>query len=63
MFNAYVRLCLTEFFGTTIITDSKENVVIPIIITIILSYATIRIYIVLHIYLQVSKTEALLELH
>ena len=33
------------------------------IITIILSYAIIRIYIVLHIYLQVSETEGLAELH
>ena len=34
-----------------------------IIITIILSYAIIRIYINLHIYLQVSETEELAELH
>ena len=32
------------------------------IITIILSYAIIRIYIILRIYLQVSKTEELVEL-
>ena len=32
------------------------------IITIILSYAIIRIYIILRIYLQVSKTEGLVEL-
>ena len=34
-----------------------------IIITIILSYAIIRIYTILHIYLHVSKTEELAELH
>ena len=34
-----------------------------IIIMIILSYAMIRIYIILHIYSQVSKTERLAELH
>ena len=34
-----------------------------IIITIILSYAIIRIYTILHIYLQVSKTDGLAELH
>ena len=34
-----------------------------IIITIILSYAIIRIYIILHIQLQVSETEGLTELH
>ena len=34
-----------------------------IIITIILRYAIIRIYIVLHIYLQVSETERLADLH
>ena len=34
-----------------------------IIITIILSYGIIRIYIILHIYLQVSETEGLAELH
>ena len=34
-----------------------------IIITIILSYAIIRIYTFLHIYLQVSETERLAELH
>ena len=34
-----------------------------IIITIILSYAIIRIYTILHIYLQVSETEGLAELH
>ena len=34
-----------------------------IMITIILSYAIIRIYIILLIYLQVSKTEGLAELH
>ena len=33
------------------------------IIMIILSYAIIRIYIILHIYLQVSETEGLAELH
>ena len=35
----------------------------PIIITIILYYAIIRIYAILHIYFQVSKTEGLTELH
>ena len=35
----------------------------PIIIKIILSYAIITIYIILHIYLQVSATEGLAELH
>ena len=34
-----------------------------IIITIILSYAIIRIYIILHICLQVSETEGQAELH
>ena len=34
-----------------------------IIITITLSYAIIRTYIVLHIYWQVSETEGLTELH
>ena len=34
-----------------------------IIITIILSYAIIRVYTILHIFLQVSKTEGLAELH
>ena len=34
-----------------------------IIITSILSYAIIGIYIILHIYLQVSETEGLAELH
>ena len=34
-----------------------------IIITIILSYAIIRIYTILHIYLQISETERLAELH
>ena len=34
-----------------------------IIITIILSYAIIRIYTILHIYLQVSETKGLAELH
>ena len=34
-----------------------------IIIMIILSYAIIRIYIILHIYLQFSETEGLAELH
>ena len=37
----------------------EEN---SIIITIILSYAIIRIYTILHIYLQVSETEGLAEL-
>ena len=32
-------------------------------ITIILFYAIIRIYIILHIYLQVSESEGLAELH
>ena len=31
--------------------------------TIILSYAIIRIYTILHIYLQVSETEGIAELH
>ena len=34
-----------------------------IIITIVLPYAIIKIYIILHIYSQVSETEGLAELH
>ena len=41
----------------------KMSLFSSIIITIILSYAIIRIYTVLHIYLQVSETEGLAELH
>ena len=41
----------------------KMSLFSPIIITIILSYAIIRIYKILHIYLQVSETEGLAELH
>ena len=41
----------------------KMSLFSSIIITIILSYAIIRIYIILHIYLQVSETEGLAELH
>ena len=42
---------------------SKMSLFSSIIITIVLSYAIIRIYIILHIYLQVSETEGLAELH
>ena len=42
---------------------SKMSLFSSIIITIVLSYAIIRIYIILHIYLQVSETERLEELH
>ena len=41
----------------------KMSLFSSIIITIILSYAIIRIYIILHIYLQVSETEGLAELY
>ena len=41
----------------------KMSLFSSIIITIILSYAIIRIYIILHMYLQVSETEGLAELH
>ena len=41
----------------------KMSLFSSIIITIILSYAIIRIYTILHIYLQVSETEGLAELH
>ena len=42
---------------------SKMSLFSSIIITIILFYATIRIYTILHIYLQVSETEGLAKLH
>ena len=41
----------------------KMSLFSPIIITIILSYAIIRIYKILHICFQVSETEGLAELH
>ena len=41
----------------------KMSLFSSIMITIILSYAIIRIYIILLIYLQVSETEGLAELH
>ena len=41
----------------------KMSLFSSIIITIILSYAIIRIYTILYIYLQVSETEGLAELH
>ena len=41
----------------------KVSLFSSIIITIILSYAIIRIYITLHIYLQVSEAERQAELH
>ena len=41
----------------------KMSLFSSIIITIISSYAIIRIYTILHIYLQVSETEGLPELH
>ena len=41
----------------------KMSLFSSIIITIVLSYAIIRIYTFLHIYLQVSKTEGLSKLH
>ena len=44
------------------VTASKENVS-SIIIMIILFYVIIRIYTILHIYLLVSETEGLVQLH
>ena len=41
----------------------KMSLFSSILITIILFYAIIRIYTILHIYLQVTKTEGLAELH
>ena len=41
----------------------KMSLFSSIIITIILTYAIIRMYTILHIYLQVSETEGLAELH
>ena len=41
----------------------KISLFYSIIITIILSYVIIRIYAILHIYLQVSETEGLAEKH
>ena len=41
----------------------KMSLFFSIIIAIILSYAIIRIYTILHTYFQVSETERLAELH
>ena len=44
-------------------TRASEHLFSSVIITVILSCAIIRIYTILDIYLQVSKTEGLAELH
>ena len=41
----------------------KMSLFSSVLITIVLSYMMIRIYTILHIYLQVSETEGMAELH
>ena len=57
-------LCVGPVKYTKASTPARKMSLFPsIIITIILSYAIIRTYTILHIYLQVSETEKLVELH
>ena len=57
-------LCIGPGKYTKAPPPAKKMLLFPsIIITIILSYAIIRIYTILYIYLQVSETEELSELH
>ena len=57
-------LCIgTAKYTKTSLPARKISFFSSIIIAIILSYAIIRIYIILHIYLQVSLTEGPAELH
>ena len=58
----YVYFSLGYFVFTSL-PGRKMSLFSSIITTIILSYVIIRIYIVLHIYMQVSETEVLAELH
>ena len=69
--NGWPQINVAEFFlyiGPVKYTKalppaSKMSLFSSIVITIILSYAKTRIYTILHIYLQVSKTEGQAELH
>ena len=69
--NGWLQANFVEYFlciGTVKYTEvsspaRKMSLFSSIIITIILPYAMIRVYIILHIYLHVSETEGLAELH
>ena len=57
-------LCISTAKYTKASAPAREmSLFFSIKITIILFYAIIRIYIILHIYLQVSESEGLAELH
>ena len=60
----FVFLCIGPAKYTKASPPAKKmSLFSSITITIILSYAIIRIYTILHTYLQVSETERLAELH
>ena len=69
--NGWPQTNVMEYFlctGTAKYTKAssparKMSLFSSIIITTILSYAIITTYIILHIFLQVSETEGLAELH
>ena len=69
--NGWIQTNVVEYFlfiGTAKHTKAaplarKMSLFSSIIITIILSYEIIKIHIILHIYLQVTETEGLVELH
>ena len=56
-------LCIGMAKYTKTSPPARKMLFFSIIITVILSYAITRNYIILHIYLQVSETELLAELH
>ena len=56
-------LCIGWARYTKASPPARKMLFSSIIITVILSCAITRIYIILHIYLQVSETEELAELH
>ena len=57
LWNMCILCIITTKYTKTSPPAKKMSLFISIIITITLSYAIIRIYIILHIYLQVSETE------
>ena len=61
--NGWPQRNVVEYFLYIGLAKYKMSLFSFIIITIILSYAIIRIYKILYIYFQVSETEWLAELH
>ena len=62
LWNIFLCICLAKYTKASL-KAMKMSLFTPIIITIILSYAIIRVYTILDIYLQISETDRQAELY